>query len=807
MGANVKFSSIQTRIAALSAICVASASIVLVAYAVYSSQSSKTFVSQSVGKLIEDHTFDQLKTLASTQAGLINAPLDQAFDAARNMARSFEALASPDPRLASPPDRRRAQVNAILLNVLNNNSGFNGTYSAWEPNALDGQDNAYRGNAAMGSDHTGRVLPYWTRDAAGKVAVQPLVEYDSSATHPNGVVKGGWYLGPQSGNGESILDPLPYIVQGKSVFLATMSVPIMIDGRFHGVAGSDFDLSFVQKLAEKVKGQIYGGKASVEILSYKGLIVASSDRPEMIGRAFDDGKPELSALLPTIQAGREQVGATQDSFKVLSPMVIGRTKTPWSVMIEVPRSVAMADAIALDAALGSRNTLDMIFQILAGVLIAAGGVTGMWFVARGISGPISEMTQAMRRLAGNDTSMVIPSLDRPDEIGEMAAAVSVFRDNALAKIEIEREAASMRTLSEAERALSETERAEREVQKAREEREIKEAVAALGGGLQALAQGDLACEISTPFAGNLEELRGDFNNSVARLKEALQNVALNAGSIDGGANEIRSAADDLARRTEQQAASVEETAAAVEQISSTMVESTKRVEAVGDLVRRTRAEAEDCGEAVRDTIQAMQKIEASSGEIGNIIGVIDDIAFQTNLLALNAAVEAARAGDAGKGFAVVASEVRALAQRSAVAAKEIKGLIGIATDQVRAGVTLVDATGGSLSTMIEQVKAISEHLHAVIESTREQSAGVQEINDAISAIDEGTQQNAAMVEQTTAASHSLAGQAEALNKLISQFSFGGAPAPQFAHETMAQPSRAAPVRALGLRLAKAFGAR
>ncbi|MBZ5821670.1 methyl-accepting chemotaxis protein, partial [Rhizobium sp. VS19-DR183] len=207
-------------------------------------------------------------------------------------------------------------------------------------------------------------------------------------------------------------------------------------------------------------------------------------------------------------------------------------------------------------------------------------------------------------------------------------------------------------------------------------------VDSLAAGLQRLADGDVAYRISTPFAAHLDTLRLDFNNSLTKLHEALQAVMENARGIDGGANEIRSAADDLAKRTEQQAASVEETAAALEQITTTMRDSTKRAEEAGVLVSRTRIGAEKAGEVVRNAVHAMHQIEKSSGEISNIISVIDEIAFQTNLLALNAGVEAARAGDAGKGFAVVAQEVRELAQRSAAAAKEIKALIITSGEQV-----------------------------------------------------------------------------------------------------------------------------
>nr|WP_114149345.1 methyl-accepting chemotaxis protein [Rhizobium wuzhouense] len=795
----MRIQSIQSKIALLAGVCVVAASSALVGYSIVSAAKSQAFVGDHVASLTEEATKTQLKTLTLAQASLIRAPLDTAFDAARNMARMFEISAVNDGGVTPAVGQQRARFNAILLNVLKDNPGFNGTYSAWEPDALDGQDRLFRDRKDVGSDMTGRFLPYWTRGADGTLAVQPLVEYDSTALHPNGVMKGGWYIGPQGGGGESILDPLPYVVQGKPVYLATMSVPITVDGKFVGVAGADFDLTFVQKLASEVKASIYGGKASVDIVSYKGLVVASSDHPEAIGSAYDRINTDATTLLSSIQAGRADVAGNADSFTALSPIVIGRTKTPWSVVIEVPRAVAMAEATALTASLAGRNTADTQFQILVGLVIAAGGIAAMWFVARSIASPIRQMTAAMGRLAQNDVSIKVPGLGRIDEIGAMAAAVSVFRENAIEKAEMEREA-------EANRSLSERERLQREADKAREAAESQFVVDALAEGLKKLADGDVAYRISTPFAAHLDRLRTDFNTSLAKLHEALQAVMENARGIDNGANEIRSAADDLAKRTEQQAASVEETAAALEEITTTMRDSTRRAEEAGHLVAQTKTGAEKAGHVVRNAVHAMQQIEKSSGEISNIIGVIDEIAFQTNLLALNAGVEAARAGDAGKGFAVVAQEVRELAQRSANAAKEIKALISTSGEQVRSGVALVDETGRSLEIMVSEVQQINAHVSAIVEAAREQSVGIQEINTAVNTIDQSTQQNAAMVEETTAASHSLASEADALNTLIAQFNLGPQTGSQAAVRLVSQTAHAvpSPARALGQKLATTF---
>ena len=430
-----------------------------------------------------------------------------------------------------------------------------------------------------------------------------------------------------------------------------------------------------------------------------------------------------------------------------------------------------------------------------GILFLVSILMSLFVASRGISGPIDRLRLRMIALANNETQQEIPGQDRRDEVGHMAAAVSVFRDSALERLRLEREA-------DANRSLSERERSEREAQKAQDAADTQFAVDQLAKALDRLSGGDVAFRIDTPFVAHLDGLRSNFNGSVANLQEALRAVGENARGIDSGANEIRSAADDLSKRTEQQAASVEETAAALEEITTTVQDSSKRAEEVGRLVGKAREGAEKSGEVVRDAVTAMTEIERSSGEITNIIGVIDEIAFQTNLLALNAGVEAARAGEAGKGFAVVAQEVRELAQRSAKAAKEIKALIDTSGEHVRSGVTLVGETGKALEVIVSEVQEINRHVDAIVESSREQSVGLKEINTAVNTMDQGTQQNAAMVEQSTAASHALAREAASLNQLLSRFNLGqtagrsaaAAYAPA-AHTSPVRTPSAAPVRA------------
>jgi methyl-accepting chemotaxis protein len=297
-------------------------------------------------------------------------------------------------------------------------------------------------------------------------------------------------------------------------------------------------------------------------------------------------------------------------------------------------------------------------------------------------------------------------------------------------------------------------------------------VAGIGMGMERLAAGDLVFRLSTPFAAEYEKLRGDFNAASDKLQETITVISANTQGIRSGGEEISRAADDLSRRTEQQAASLEETAAALDEITATVRRTAEGANQASAVVGTAKGDAEHSGEVVRQAVDAMSLIQKSSTQIGQIIGVIDEIAFQTNLLALNAGVEAARAGDAGRGFAVVASEVRALAKRSADAAKEIKTLISASGRQVEAGVELVGETGKSLDRIVKQVSQINAVVIEIAASAQEQAASLAEVNTAINQMDQVTQQNAAMVEESTAASHALTQEVEELSRLVSQFKVG-----------------------------------
>jgi methyl-accepting chemotaxis protein len=409
-----------------------------------------------------------------------------------------------------------------------------------------------------------------------------------------------------------------------------------------------------------------------------------------------------------------------------------------------------------------------IFSILFG-LTAAGGalVLALWIGRSKIAAPLIATAKTMEVLAQGSVDVEVKGAERKDEVGAMARSVQVFKDNAVA----------LRTAEAAQqRASAETEAERRRNQEiaeasAKEQAFVMEAIA---GGLAKLSDGDLTYRLDQEFPEAYKRLRMDFNGAIAQLEEAMGTIVQAANSIGAGSDEIASAADDLSRRSEQQAASLEETAAALDEITATVKRSSAGANEASKVVGSTRTDAERSSVVVRNAVDAMNEIEKSSQSISQIIGVIDEIAFQTNLLALNAGVEAARAGEAGRGFAVVAQEVRALAQRSADAAKEIKTLISTSSQQVNQGVSMVGQTGEALQAIVVKVGEIDALVSEIAASGQEQATGLNQVNAAVNQMDQTVQQNAAMVEQSTAASHALKGEAGNLMGMISKFRVGGA---------------------------------
>ncbi len=526
----------------------------------------------------------------------------------------------------------------------------------------------------------------------------------------------------------------------------------------------------------------YDGKNYYFVLNYQSLMLAHPNK-NVAGTDCVNFKDPYGTLVfqPMVQAA----AAGQPEFHhYYFPKTPGATPEPkisyalavpeWQWVIGTGLYVDDLKAELMDSAI---HLAWIFIPLLFGFLALS------YLISKAASKLVASLSKTMRDLADGDLDVKIAGQNRKDEIGAMARAVKVFRD---AGVESIRHVAE----TEAERVVAAAER--NRVQAAGEVAAAQQTVVveALADGLESLAKGDLVFRLNTPFSAAYEKLRENFNTALGTLQATMVSIIANTQAVRSGAEEITQASDDLSRRTEQQAASLEETAAALDEITATVRKTAEGAKEAREVVAVAKTDAERSGDVVKETVAAMSGIETSSKQIGNIIGVIDEIAFQTNLLALNAGVEAARAGDAGRGFAVVATEVRALAQRSADAAKEIKTLISASGTQVASGVMLVGETGKALARTVEQVEQLNRLVSEIAASAQEQATGLHEVNTAVNQMDQVTQQNAAMVEQSTAASHSLAGEAAELAKLVAQFQTGAAAQPHVARHPAPKPPAA-----------------
>ncbi|MDH6265475.1 methyl-accepting chemotaxis protein [Rhizobium sp. SG_E_25_P2] len=516
--------------------------------------------------------------------------------------------------------------------------------------------------------------------------------------------------------------------------------------------------------------------------------VASAEEKKMLG----DVKAALLAYFDQIRAmvKTAQDGKDAASLKAALGQALDAQKSVTAAVKIYSKSSGESLAAARADALSEADLAIWVQIGVAAVCVMIGGGVSSYVARNGIAKPIKALTSAMTRLAGGDLSGEVDSTARQDEIGEMARAMEIFRKNSIAMRELETQEAALHAKSaELQNTISGVVAAavngdfSLRISKDYDNPDLNrfaasvnelvgtvdKGVGAMRRVIGALADADLTQTMQGEFRGAFAELQNNVNATMETLASTIERIRLSGSTINDNTRELSAAANDLSRRTEQQAASLEEAAAALDEITATVRSTSQRAHEVTSMMVETKQSAGKSGAIVRDAVSAMSRIEESSGKISQIIGVIDEIAFQTNLLALNAGVEAARAGDAGKGFAVVAQEVRELAQRSANAAKEIKALINQSETEVSTGVGLVRSTGDALLEIEGLVNRVNDHIETISKATQEQASALQEINSSVNHMDQMTQQNAAMVEETTAASMSLSEQSRHLHELLERF--------------------------------------
>lgn len=743
---NARLGSIQFKISLWTGLCLLLTSGVIITYAALA-------LRNTAAKAAEERAIG----VAEQHAGAVRAELEVAFDTARTLA---QVLASTRSSSENSTALSREQVNAMLRQILVDNPQLVGVWTLWEPDAFDGQDARYANTE--GHDQTGRLLPYWTRNEQGEIAVEPLTDYETAE----------WYLCPMQTGKECILDPFTHPVQGRDVLMTTLTVPIFAGGEFYGVAGVDVGLHFLQSLADEIN--LYGGSGRLILISHSGALAGVTGQPEMVGQYARVLYPdfETGGKLRRIRQGQRSAAHQGENLEVMVPIQFGRTTTPWSVNILIPVENVLAEATGL-----------MWQMIGIGAVLVLAALALVWLAAGQVAKPIQRLTETVRAAATGNLN-VKAEVKANNEIGVLAQAFNQMTDNLRQRIRAEQEASQKAVqLAEAERLAKER---------------LDQTVSEYLTFVEQIGSGDLTRRLSLNGDNDgLTVLGRNLNSMVDRLAEMTRQIRAATTDIASAAAEILAATTQHAAGANEQSAAISQTSTTIDEVKAIVEQSLAKAQMVAQQALRSQETSNSGQQAVVDTVEMMTQIKErvegiaenilalseQTQQIGEITQTVNEIASQSNLLALNASVEAARAGEHGKGFAVVAVEVRNLAEQSRQATAQVKAILNevqratnmavMATEEGTKGADLGVKQASLAGETIQRMSlVIGENARAaqqVVASAQQQTTGMEQIALAMDNINQATLQSLTSTRQAEKAARNLSALAQQMEHLITRY--------------------------------------
>ncbi len=656
-----------------------------------------------------DNAKIQVDTLAAAGAAKLKARLDSAHEEAVVLADIMGGYENLDPSI------RRAVYNNMLKDILINNPHYIGIWSCWEPYALDGLDDQYV--YSQGSDATGRFVSYWSNQN-GNLMLTPLTGYDTAGA-------GDYYLLARDLGKATILDPYKYELDGEEVLMSTISIPIISSANtVVGVVGVDIAISDLYDI-QFGKGQY--DSTYTYALANDGTCVYHSVATTIVGQTVQKADPneKMDEIIHALQAGEPysyysvSKSTGEDVRRVMAPVQVGETDTPWAVCVSVAENEVLA---------ATNQMTQMMIIILIALLVVI--TVFMIFIIRvSITNRIKKVTDAAKEIADGNFNVHLTE-NSQDEVGQLSEAFSLTIDRLV---------------------------------------NYQGYIDEMADSLMQIAKGDLTIELQRDYVGQFQKLKDNMNALLKNLNQTLAQIQQSSEQVSYGSEQVSHGAQQLSQGAIEQASSIEELSSTITEITEQVKKSAERATEASGLVEIAGKELRDNNEQMQGLLAAMSEINSKSAEISKIIKVIDDIAFQTNILALNAAVEAARAGTAGKGFSVVADEVRNLASKSAEAAKSTSMLIEETLVAVENGTQLANNTAGTLLETATKAGGTVEITNKIATDSDEQALAIEQIKAGIEQISHVVQTTAATAEESASTSEELSSQSASLNELIGEF--------------------------------------